>query len=118
MKAKTRSILWKIHCHSPAHKVYDMINSGAGRKRFWAESAEEKDGVITFIFPNLEVYKGRVLERIPSEKFSLIYFDAPASFNLSPCEGGGTDLTLIHENVPEEQYVETKAGWVSVLVSL
>ncbi len=118
MNIDPQSVLWKIHCSSPAHKIYDMINSADGRKRFWAESAEEKNGSIIFVFPNSEVYKGRILDRVPNKIFCLNYFDAPASFKLSPCERGWTDLTLTHENVPEKHYFETKAGWISVLLSL
>lgn len=118
MKTNTRSILWRIHCSSPAQKLFRLINTDEGRSRFWAESAEEHNGFINFVFPNLEIYRGRILERTQDKKLSLIYFNAPVTFHLSPCENGGTDLTLIHENVPEEQYVETKAGWVSVLLAL
>ena len=53
-----------------------------------------------------------------AQKLFLIYFDAPMTLCISPCENGGTDVSLIHENVPEEHYEETKAGWVSVLLAL
>jgi hypothetical protein len=116
--SRYRRIKWKIHCVSPADKIFKLLNSNEGRKNFWAESAEEINGEIHFLFPNGETYISKIVMRIPNSEFSIIYFDTTVTFKLSKSKKPGTDLTLINNNVPAIEYEEIKAGWVSVLLAL
>lgn len=111
-------IEWKIHCASTPEKIFKLLNSNDGRRNFWAESAQEIDGHIHFLFPNGQLYKSRIIEKIPHKKFSLIYFDSLATFNLSESENGTTDLSFLHEKVPVDECEDVKAGWISVLLAL
>jgi hypothetical protein len=96
-----------------------MLATGEGRARFWAESAEERDGVISFIFPGHYRWEGRILERPAPMRFKLIYYGgSTTTFELEPDGRGGTDLTLTDEGVPEADLMEVHAGWVSVLMAL
>ena len=113
-----KTVSWKIHLSAATEVVFNLLTTAEGRERFWAEEAREKDGVIRFSFPNGELYNGRIMSSVPNKEFQLIYFDSLVKFDLEPTENGGTDLTLVNEGIPEEDFVEVSSGWVSVLMNL
>lgn len=41
-----------MHIPVPRERVFAALDSDAGRASFWAESAAEQDGVVTFEFVN------------------------------------------------------------------
>lgn len=118
MKADIRTIKWKIYCSSTAKELFKVLTTDDGRNKFWAERTKEQNGIIHFEFPNGQFYRSRIVEINPPSKCALIYFDSLLTFELSPANPAGTDLTVIHENVPAAEYCDTKAGWVSVLLAL
>lgn len=118
MTTNTQIIKWKVHCKASTEKVYKLLSTDEGRSKFWAERTKEQNGIIHFEFPNGELYESRIIEEKPPSKFALIYFDSLVTFELSPANSGETDLTVIHENVPASEYEDTKAGWISVLLTL
>lgn len=110
-------IRWRLR--SPPGAVYEMLSTDRGRAQFWAESAVELDGEIHFIFPNGAEWRGKVLEREPSRRFSIVYCgNSVATLELVDDGAGGTDLTLTDAGVPAEDRTEVIAGWVSVLMAL
>jgi uncharacterized protein YndB with AHSA1/START domain len=111
-------IRWKIHLPAPPEAVYRALASDEGRASFWAERAVEKEGTVHFEFSNGVTCESRILDREPPHRFSLEYFGGPASFVLAPDGRGGTDLTLVHEGVAPEEWIETHAGWLNVLFPL
>ena len=113
-----KTITWKLHLKSSPKMVFELLSTSEGRAKFWAEKAQEKNNVIHFVFPNGQTYDGKILECLPDQKFYLDYFDSLVKFHLEPSHNGGTDLTLINENVAEDEFVEVHAGWVSVLMNL
>ncbi len=120
MKSKNSHTIWcKAHLSSPKLKVYQMLATDEGRSRFWAESAIETDGAINFEFPNGQNWNGKVIEKNPPHRFAVEYLGKSlTTFELADDGRGGTILTLTDEKVSAEQGVETKAGWVSVLLAL
>ena len=110
-------VRWRVHLASPPEAVWELLATDAGRARFWAESAQERDGTIEFLFPNGERYEGRIVEAAPLRRYAVDYFGTPARFQLALDGVGGTDLTLVHE-VGDEWHAEVSAGWVSVLMAL
>lgn len=113
-----REIRWRLHLPVVLEDVFRTLDTAEGRAKFWAEAAEETDGVIAFRFINGQQYQGRILERTPPRILTLDYFGSAASFALSPDAEGGTELTLTHGGVPPDQYAEVMAGWCSVLLAL
>lgn len=113
------AIRWRLHvCASPA-EVYRALSTDAGRARFWAESAVERDGVIHFVFPNGLTWDGPILEARPPHRFAVRYYgNSLATFTLQDDGRGGTDLILADAGVPAADRVEVIAGWVSVLMAL
>ncbi len=112
------AIRWRLHIPRPPEEVYRAIDSDDGRAAFWAEEARERDGTIRFRFANGVLHDSRILERRPPGVFALEYFGGAARFTLEPDGAGGTELTLTHENVAPEDWIETRAGWLNVLFPL
>jgi hypothetical protein len=98
--------------------VYAALATDAGRATFWAESAREVDGVITFCFTDHAPVSGRVLRSHDPTVFAVEYFGSPVEFTLRGDGAGGTDLSLTATRVPEQDRFEVVAGWVSVLMAM
>lgn len=113
-----KTLIWKLHLKSDPIKVFDLLTTSKGRTKFWAEKAIEEKGIIHFLFPNGLTYQSQILKNIPNKEFHVDYFDSLVKFQLQQIETGGTDLTLINENIPESDFLEVHAGWVSVLMNL
>lgn len=117
-QATPGTILWKMHFASPPETVFDAIATDSGRAAFWAESAVERDGRITFVILNYEPFSGRVLRRERPTLFALEYFGSVVELSLASDGGGGTDLSLVANEVDESIRMEMVAGWVSVLMAM
>ncbi len=118
-QADPGTIRWRLHFRSPPEMVHRMLASADGRRRYWAESAEEHDGTIHFVVPGGLECDGRVLENLPGRRFTAEYFGWTVRFDLEPDDAGtGTDLTMTCTNLPEADRMEITAGWVSVLMAM
>ena len=111
-------IQWKLHLEASQDVVFKFLNTQKGREQFWAESAPEKDGIISFQFINGQYYHSKILDRKNYSLFKIEYFNSIVTFHLENTGIGGTDLTIINQYVIEEEYLEVYAGWVSVLMAL
>jgi len=113
------NIRWLIHLTSSPEEVFQLLSTDGGRAQFWAESAKEMDGFVSFQFPNGMSWRGEILENDPSGLFAIVYLgETITAFALSDDGKGGTDLTLTDKGVPLEDQHEVLAGWVSVLMAL
>ena len=111
-------IRWRMHLPVAPDAVYAALDSGEGRAGFWAESADEVEGVVHFRFSNGFAYQGRILHRERPTRWSIDYFGSEASFELRSDGAGGTDLLLTHAEVPVGEWQEVHAGWLNVLFPL
>ena len=112
-------IRWKLHLNSSPETVYQALSTDTGRASFWAESAEEKDGIIHFVFPNQAEWQGKILEKDPPRKYKVEYYGGSiTTFELDWDGANGTDMTLTDEGVPQADRTEVIAGWLSVLMAL
>jgi uncharacterized protein YndB with AHSA1/START domain len=113
------TIRWRLHLAAPREQVYALLATDAGRARFWAEAAVEAEGQVGFVFPNGVNWRGRVLAAEAPARFSVVYYGgSTTTFALADDGQGGTELALTDEGVPEADYAEVLAGWVSVLLAL
>lgn len=107
-----------MHLAVPPETVFAALDSGEGRRCFWAEAAEETDGVIHFHFVNGLTHESRILRREPPDLWAIEYFGGEARFELGSDGAGGTDLLLRHDGVTEDAWTEVHAGWLNVLFPL
>lgn len=114
-----QTIRWRLHLKSPVERVYQALATDQGRAGFWAESAVEHEGVITFVFPNQVTWQARIQQADPNYRYAIKYYGNSLSvFTLADDGFNGTDLTLEDSGVPEEDRTEVIAGWVSMLLAL
>lgn len=112
-------ITMRVHLASSPEKVFEFLSTDAGRQAFWADSASEKDGIIHFRFSNGMEHRGKIIENIPQQRFSVEYFGgSTATFELLEAEDGGTDVVFTESEIPGEWLAEHKSGWVTVLLTL
>jgi hypothetical protein len=111
-------IIWRIHLNSAPEKVFSFLTTGGGRKRFWAESAEETDGIINFRFTNGHSYQSRILASNPPFQFKIEYFNSIVKFDIAGDGKGGSDLKMTNYDLQEVDYMENLPGWISVLLAL
>ena len=111
-------INWKMHFNSPCDVVFSALSTNEGRATFWAESAPEETGIITFNILGYPPSSARILVCHRASLFKLEYFGTIAEISLDSNRSGGTDMTLRATNVPESIRTEMIAGWVSVLMSM
>lgn len=111
-------IRWRLHLPVPPGRVFEALDTAAGREAFWAESAAETGGAVEFRFINGAACRAAILQRQAPMVWEIDYFGSPARFDLSPDGHGGTDLLLTHVGVPAEEWHEVHAGWLNVLLPL
>lgn len=111
-----RRICWRVFVRAPVAGIFDLIATDKGRCRFWCESSQTKNGLIEMRFPNGVSTHAEILVQKPPHALELVYFAAPTKFSLS-AKGGGCVVELTAD-VEADEFDETNAGWVSVLLNL
>lgn len=112
------AIVWKLHFRAPPADVYQALSTDSGRRQYWAETADETDGDIHYVFLNGIENTGRILAAQPERRFRVTYFGWTVTFELATDDDGGTDLTMTCEGVADEDRVEVIAGWISWLMAM
>lgn len=110
-------IRWRLHIPAPPIRVFEALTTDAERGRFWAETTERSDR-IHFRFRDGSTFEGRIRELRAPDLFACDYFGGIARFELASDGAGGTDLLLIHTGVAIDDWQETHAGWLNVLLPL
>ncbi len=113
-----KSLTWKLHLKSSPVRVFYFLNTDWGRQQFWAENAQQQGDQITFEFSNGQEHTAQILESKAPKIFKVEYFNSPVSFELASDGSGGTDLVLQSTDIPDADYQQTYAGWLSVLLAL
>ena len=113
-----KSVQWKLHLATPTEKVFWFLTDPEGLKKYWAEDVKAEPGFILFYFMNDISYKSRILSLLPNEIFEFDYFTTHVRFVLANDGNGGTDLTMTCSNIPEHDFLDMHAGWLSVLLNL
>jgi uncharacterized protein YndB with AHSA1/START domain len=115
-----RAIQWRVHLEAKPGDVYALISTDEGRRRFWADSADEVEaGIIEFRFRSGDQWRGTILRREPPRIFALTYLGgAEVTFDVDPDPAGGTVLTVTETGTRPEEWLDNYAGWVSLLLTL
>jgi len=105
---------WNAQFSSGPSEVYRALSTPLGRSRYWAESADERDGVIRFVVPDGRTDDSRIEHAVKDELYQLRYFGRTITFTLTPDESGGTHLALSCDD-PDGRY---DADHVALLLRL
>lgn len=112
------TIAWKLHFTSSPPQVYQALATSEGRRKYWAESVEETNGELHYVFANGIENKGKILDAEPDRRFRVMYFGWEVTFDLNPDDSGGTDLSMTCTGVTDEDKTQIIAGWVSWLMAM
>jgi uncharacterized protein YndB with AHSA1/START domain len=112
------TIVWRVHFGAPPERVYQFLATDEGRREYWAESAEEVNGMIRWVFHNGIESTGSVLEMVPDSRVKVSYFNWLVTLDLMAAPEGGTDLIMTCERVADGEWTESVAGWVSLLLTM
>ena len=83
-----------MFCASGPSDVYRAVSTSRGRERFWATSAPESGGVISFVLADGRTGECRIEQAVQDELYRLRYVGRTLTFTLAAGEPGGTELTL------------------------
>lgn len=83
-----------VNCASAASDVYRAVSTVLGRERFWAESAPESGGVISFVLADGRTDESPIEQAVQDRLYQLRHFGQTLTFTLASTPTGGTDLTL------------------------
>lgn len=86
--------LHKVFCRSAPSEVYRALATPLGRERFWAESAPESGGVISFVLGDGRSAECPIEQAVPNRTYRVNYFGQPLTFALAAGEAGGTEVSL------------------------
>lgn len=113
-----REIKWKLHLNSSPGRIYKFLTSCDGRNKYWSEDNKEDNGIINFKFINGVNYSSKILKTEKDRTFKIEYFGTIVTFHLMDDGANGTDLSLINTQVPQDEYLDMYAGWISILFAL
>ena len=111
-------IVWRLSLASPPERVFELLDTDAGRERFWAERSRETGDGFELDFPGGLTGRVPVLEREPPRRLVIDYFGARAELELAPREDGGCLFQVTCHCDDPAAYVEFLPGWVSWLLVL
>lgn len=104
-----------MFCASGPSDVYRAVSTALGRERFWAVSAPESGGVISFVLADGRTGECRIEQAVQDELYRLRYFGRTLTFTLAAGETSGTELTLGTDDPADP---DTWAEVVSLLLRL
>lgn len=113
----TEPFCWKVSLASPIERVFSALATDEGRAAFWAERTVDRGDEIDFYFSDGQTSRAEILGQTAPKRFSIRYFGSVTIFDLR-ADGVGTDLTVSVSETPEGDWLDSYAGWVSVLMNL
>ena len=113
-----RPIVWRLSLASPPGRVFEYVDTDAGRERFWATRSRRDDSSFELQFPNGYRTRVDVLERIHPSRLVIQYLDSRSTFDLTPHPGGGCLFQVTCECDEPDSWMEFYPGWVSWLLVL
>jgi uncharacterized protein YndB with AHSA1/START domain len=111
-------IVWRLSLASPRERVFELLDTDAGRERFWAERSRGTADGFELDFPGGVSGSVRVLEREPPARLVIHYFGSRAELDLAPREDGGCLFQVTCHCDDPAAYAEFLPGWVSWLLVL
>ncbi len=110
-----RDILWRLHLSAPPDRVFHTWLDAEEQTRFWCERSRALPGGFELEFIDGTRERCAVVEATSPTLIRFVYFGADVEIALESA-AGGTDLTLTSRGVPPEEWADTYAGWLNVLL--
>jgi uncharacterized protein YndB with AHSA1/START domain len=111
-------IAWRLSLASPPERVFELLDTDAGRVRFWAERSRATETGFELEFPGGLASHVETLERRPPHRLVIDYFGARCELDLNPREDGGCLFQVTCHCEDPAAWAEFQPGWVSWLLVL
>ena len=111
-----KTVSWRILCPADIEDVFDLLATDSGRCRFWCETSRTNGRNVIMTFPNGEESEVELISVERPSSIAMLYFGARTRFELSHIDGGC--VVKLEAEVPQIEFDEVNAGWVSVLMNL
>lgn len=111
-------IVWRLSLASSPEHVFELLDTDAGRERFWAVRSQAVPGGFDLEFPGGVTSRVEVLEREPPSRLAIRYFGSVSELDLSPGDDGGSLLQVTCACDDPQEWLEFYPGWVSWLLVL
>ena len=111
-------IVWRLSLSSSPEDVFELLDTDAGRERFWAVRSTARESGFELEFPGGLATRVEVVERDPPTRLALRYFGSDVELLLAEREDGGCLLEVRCRCTDPAAWVETHPGWVSWLLVL
>jgi uncharacterized protein YndB with AHSA1/START domain len=109
---------WRLSLASPPERVFELLDTDAGRERFWALHSHAVPRGFDLVFPGGLQGRVEVLGRDKPRHLSIRYFGSEADFELTEREDGGCLFEVRCRCDDPAEWLEFFPGWVSWLLTL
>jgi uncharacterized protein YndB with AHSA1/START domain len=113
-----KPFVWRLSLATPPERVFELLDTDAGRERFWALQSHAVEGAFDLEFPGGLHERVEVRHREPPTRLAIGYFGSEAEFELTPREDGGCLLEVTCTVEDPAEWLEFYPGWVSWLLTL
>ncbi len=111
-------IVWRVSLASSPERVFELLDTDAGRERFWALRSRAVSDGFELEFPGGIETRVEVLDRDRPTRMSIRYFGSEADLELAAQGGGGCALEVTCRCADPDEWLEFYPGWVSWLLTL
>lgn len=110
-------IVWRVALSSAPERVFELLDTDAGRERFWSVRSNAVESGFVLSFPNGRTTRVEVLERREPTRLVLRYFGAEVELELDAADPGCV-LEVRDHGRDLADWRDRHAGWVSWLLTL
>jgi uncharacterized protein YndB with AHSA1/START domain len=109
---------WRVSLESPPERVFELLDTDAGREQFWGLRSRTVPGGFELEFADGVGGRVEVLERRPPTRLAIRYFGSEAEFELTRREDGGCLFEVSCRCDDPTAWLQFYPGWVSWLLTL
>jgi uncharacterized protein YndB with AHSA1/START domain len=110
--------VWRLSLTSPPERVFELLDTDAGRERFWGLRSRAVPGGFELEFADGVEGGVEVLDRRPPTRLAIRYFGSEAEFELTRRGDGGCLFEVSCRCDDPAAWLQFYPGWVSWLLTL
>jgi uncharacterized protein YndB with AHSA1/START domain len=110
--------VWRLSLASPPERVFELLDTDAGRESFWALRSHPVPGGFELEFPGGLQGHVEVRNRVVPTHMAIRYFGSEAEFELTRREDGGCLFKVTCTVEDPADWLQFYPGWVSWLLTL
>jgi uncharacterized protein YndB with AHSA1/START domain len=106
-----RPIVWRLSLASSPERVFELLDTDAGRERFWADRSHATDDGFELEFPGGLTSGVQVLERTPPTRLVIDYLGSRAELDsLRATAAAASSRSRATATIPRRTSSSSRAG--------